>query len=241
MPEAAFFAGENVDGFVGVAKEAGAFEARLGGYNGRCGYGAGRKGVGFGGGRSFFGDGFVGFGGSFVGNRDGGLFAGGATVDFNPILVEPEFDLVVARLFLGWHLENLDVDFATTVKVTNNGVSELGDGAGADVAFDTVFVFVHEEEGVGLVEVLIELLVEFGHALGIGCVALANQAAEGKTGSGRGLGERVFVLKDGAGPVDDFVAATFEIASPIKRTFIKFRTARNDQLSHSFFSELVVL
>ncbi len=61
---------------------------RLGRFFGGLGYGfAARK---LGGCLNFFG--------AIVGDGDGGFFAGRTAVNFNPILVEPEFDLIVTIL-----------------------------------------------------------------------------------------------------------------------------------------------
>ncbi len=65
-----------------------------------------------------------------------------------------------------------------------------GDGAGANVAFDAIFVsFRGVEEGVGLVEVFIEAFVDFGHASGIIRIIRRKPATEGKSGFGLGLVE----------------------------------------------------
>lgn len=126
---------------------------------------------------------------SVVRDGNGGFLASGAVVDFDPILVEPEFNFVVAVLGFGGEFQNVDFDFFATVQIASDDVGEFGDGAGANVAFDAIFVFVHEEEGVGLVEVFIEAFVDFGHASDIIRIIRRKPATEGKSGFGLGLVE----------------------------------------------------
>lgn len=160
------------------------------------------------------------FGRLLVGDGDGGLFAGGAVVDLDPVLVEPEFDFFVAVLVFGRHLEDVDLDFAAAIEVVNDGVGDLGDHAAADVAFDAVLIFIHEEESVGLVEVLIEALVDLGEALAVIVVARGEPTSEGEAWGGLGFVDGLGLGGNRARPVDDFVAAAFEVATPVEGAFV---------------------
>lgn len=104
------------------------------------------------------------------------------------VLVEPEFDFFVATEFFGGELEEVDFDFATAVKIIHDGVGDFGESIGADVAFNPVFIFVHDEEDVGLVKVLVELTVKFDHAIRISRITRRDELAKGKTGFGLGFG-----------------------------------------------------
>lgn len=168
------------------------------------------------------------FGRLLIGDRYGGFFAGRAVVNLDPVLVKPEFDFFVTVLVFGGHFKDVDFDFATTVEIIDDGVGDLGDHAAADVTFDAVFIFVHEEEGVGLVEVFVETLVDLGEALTVIVVTRGEPTAEGKTWGGLGLVDGVWLGGDGAGPVDNFVAAAFEVATPVEGAFVEFGAAGDD-------------
>ncbi len=73
----------------------------------------------------------------------------------------------------------------------------------------------------------VELLVEFDHAVDVGWVARMDELAEGKTRGGLDIRGEVFVLKKRARPVDNIVAATFKVATPVEGTFVKFAAARD--------------
>ncbi len=81
-----------------------------------------------------------------------------------PSLVKPEFNFVVAVLGPRGELVDVDFSFAATIKITGDNISELGNGAGANIAFDTVFILVHKKEDISLVEVFIEALINFCEA-----------------------------------------------------------------------------
>lgn len=168
-----------------------------------------------------------------VGNRDGSFFAGRAVVDFDEILVEPKFDFVVAFLIFGWHFKNLDVDFAAAVKVADDGIGKFRKGARANIAFGVVAVFVHEEKDVGLVEMLVIILVALGEAIGISIVARGENTTKRKTGSGRNFGREIFVFEDRTRPVDDLIAAAFEVATPVECAFVEFGAARDNKFFHN--------
>lgn len=155
-----------------------------------------------------------------VRDGDGGLAAGGTVVNFEPILVKPKLNFVIAVLGFRWEFQDIDFGFFAAIEIANDDVSKLGDGTGADVALDAVFIFVHEEEGIGLVEVFIEAFVEIGEALGVVGISGLEPAAEREAGSGLGFVKGFFFERDGGGPVDDVVATAFEVASPIERTLV---------------------
>ncbi len=85
------------------------------------------------------------------GDGHGGLFAGGAVVDFNPALVKPELDFFVTGLVGRWFLKQVNLNFAATIKIANHNVAKLRKRTRANVAAKTVFIFVHQEEYVGSV------------------------------------------------------------------------------------------
>lgn len=155
-----------------------------------------------------------------VRDGNGGFAAGGTVVNFEPILVKPKLNFVVAVLRLRGEFQDIDFGFFAAIEIANDDVGEFGDGAGADVALDAVFVLVHEEEGIGLVEVFIETFVEIGEALGVVGISGLEPAAEREAGSGLGFVKGFFFERDGGGPVDDVVTTTFEVASPIERALV---------------------
>lgn len=155
-----------------------------------------------------------------VRDGDGGFAAGGAVVNLEPILVKPKLNFVVAVLGFRGEFQDIDFGFFAAVEIANDDVGKFGDGAGADVALDAVFIFVHEEESVGLVEVFIEAFVEISEAFGVVGISGLEPAAERETGSGLGFVKGFFFERDGGRPVDDVVAATFEVASPIERALV---------------------
>lgn len=155
-----------------------------------------------------------------VRDGDGGFAAGGTVVNFEPILVKPKLNFVVAVLGFRGEFQNIDFGFFAAIEITNDDVSEFGDGAGADVPLDAVFVFVHEEEGIGLVEVFIEAFIEISEALGVVGVSGFEPAAKRETGSGLGFVKGFFFKRDGGGPVNDVVTTAFKVASPIERALV---------------------
>lgn len=98
---------------------------------------------------------------SVAGDGDGGSAAGRAVIDFQPILIKPELNFVVTVLRFGGEFQDVDFGFLAAVEIAGDNISEFGDSAGADVAFGAVFILVHKEEGVGLVEVFIKTFVDF--------------------------------------------------------------------------------
>lgn len=159
--EAAFATADDVDGFFATARANEEFWTGGWGWFGRVST-IGRF--------IFFGFISIFFKMSFdddIFNWKSGLFAGGAIVNIDPALVEPEFDFFVASLLSRWHLEDVDVGFFTTVEITDDDVGKFGEGAWANVTTDVVFVFVHEEESVSAVEILIERGVNVSKILGI--------------------------------------------------------------------------
>lgn len=171
-------------------------------------------------------------GGAFVRNGDSSLLARRAAIDFEPILIKPEFDFVIAAEFFGRHLQEVNLDFAAAIEVADDSVGEFGESARADVARNAVFVFVHDKESIGLVEVFVELLIKLRHTFGVIGIAGADNLAEGEARSRRSFGEEILVLKKRARPVDYFIATTFEIASPVESTLVQFRTTRNNKFFH---------
>ncbi len=235
--EAALVAGGEVEHFVGLAEKFGFVRGGLDDFS----FGDFVVGGIFGGvgglGRFAAGDERSGvLGRLFVGNGNGGFLAGRALVDLDPVLVEPEFDFFVAILIFGRHLEDVDVDLAAAIEVADDGVGDLGDHAAADVAFDAVFVFVHEEKGVGLVEILVEALVDFGLALGVIVVARGEPTAEREARGGLGFVGSFGFGRDRAGPVDDFVAAAFEVTTPVEGTLVELRAAGDNEFFHDLTS-----
>ena len=188
MAEATLVAGEDVDGVFGFVE----------GLEGRGGSGKDGRGAGFRGQRS-------GSGSGWRGKRR--LRHGRATDEMNPALVQPELDFFVAALVGGRFLEDDDVNVAVVVEVGDDGVGELGDGAGADVAFDAVFILVHKEESVGSIKVAIETFVGFGEGGGL-------------------------VGRQGIGIVKDLVAATFKVTAPVGDGFGEFAGTGDDNCFH---------
>lgn len=172
-------------------------------------------------------------GGYGIRNWHSGFFAGRTMINFDPTLFEPEFDFFIATGFFGGHFEEIDFNFAATIKVADECVGEFRKSTGTDVAFNVIFVFVHDKKGVGLVEVFVELAIELGHAVGVSGVVGFKKATEGKTRGGWNFGHRVFVFKKWTWPVDYFVTAPFKVATPVEGSFVKFCAARNNQLFHS--------
>lgn len=127
-------------------------------------------------------------------------------------MVEPEFNLFIASLLFGWHLEKVDFDFFAMVEVFNNGVSEFGEGAWANVAADVFVVFIHEKENVGAFEILEEGNVNVSEIFGV-----------------------VTFGRNDAWIINDFVATTFKIASPVGGAFLEFRTSCDDEFLHIAF------
>ena len=120
-------------------------------------------------------------------------------------MVEPEFDFFVTGLLSRWHLEDVNVGFFTTVEITDDDVGKFGEGAWANVTTDVVFIFVHEEESVSAVEILVERGVNVSKVFGI-----------------------VAFGRDGARKVDNIVATTFKIPSPISGAFLELGAASNN-------------
>lgn len=230
------FAGGDVEGFDGTTAEESAFDDGSWFSDGGC-WRWGDWGRGFDGGwfsSWCFNDRF-GFW-DIIGDWDGGFAAGGAVVNFEPILVEPKLNFVVAVLGFGGEFQDIDFGLFAAIEIANDDVGEFGDGAGTDVALNAVFVFVHEEESVGLVEVFIEAFVEISEALGVVGISGFEPAAKRETGSGLGFVKGFFFKRDRGGPVDDVVATTFEVASPIERALVQFGTAGNNEFFHMMFS-----
>lgn len=151
-----------------------------------------------------FGFGKVGSSGR-VGDGDSGFFAGWAIVNVNPTAFEPEINLIVARLFFGRHLEKIDFDLFATVKVGDDGITELGKRARSDIATDVVFVFIHKEEDIGAIDVLVEGGIDVSVVFG-----------------------KISFFRNDVWVVDDFVATTFEVATPIGGTFLKLGAPSNN-------------
>ncbi len=153
VAQAALSAGENVDTFLGARAEEMLVAS-----------GSDRKvdRLGFGGNFGSFFSNVVwsGFDDNFGDFRK--FFTAGALINLYPILAEPEIDFFVTVLLGGRHLQKVDFDFFAVVEVADDGVSHLGDGARANVAADTIFVFVHEEKDVGAVEILIKTRIDIG-------------------------------------------------------------------------------
>lgn len=188
MAEAALVAGEDVDGVFGFVE----------GLEGGSGGGKDGGSAGFRGQRS-------GSGGGWWSERR--LRHGRAADEMNPALIQPELDFFVAALVRGGLLEDDDVNAAVVVEVGDDGVGEFGDGAGADVTFDAVFVLVHKEEGVGGIKVAVETFVGFGEGGGL-------------------------VGRQGIGIVKDLVAATFKVAAPVGDGFGEFAGTGDDNCFH---------
>lgn len=173
----------------------------------------------YGGSRSFWDYGFEFALGGFFDNgfvlksvRDGndGLFASGAVVDIDPFLIEPEFDFFVTSLLFGRHLEKVDFNFFAVIEIFDDGVSEFGESARADVAANIFVIFIHQEEDVGAFKILEEGNVDVGEIFGV--VAFGG---------------------NGTGVIDDFVAATFKITSPVGGAFLELGTSCNDEFFHN--------
>lgn len=148
---------------------------------------------------------FDGFFSNSILDGDSGFFAGRAIVDIDPTLVEPEFNLFVAGLLRRRHLEHINIGLLAAVEIADQDIGKLGKSAGADVAANVVFIFIHEEESVSPVEVLVKRGVDVSEIFGI--VALG---------------------RDGTGEVDNVVATSFKIPAPIGGTFLELRAASNN-------------
>ena len=107
------------------------------------------------------------------------------------------------------HLENIDFDFFTTVEIGDNSISELGEGAGANVTTDVVFVFVHEEENVGAINILVEGDVNVGEIGGI-----------------------ISFFGDRGRKINDFVTPALKVAAPVSGTFLKFGVTSDNEFFH---------
>ncbi len=125
---------------------------------------------------------------------------------FDFTALEPEFNFVVAILGLGGHLEEENFDFLATIEIVNDGVSELGKRTGADVAFDAVFILVHDEMNVGFVEVSVKTLMGGGEIVGSGF---------------------------GGGPIENLVAGASEVTAPVGDRFAEFGATGNDDCFHA--------
>ena len=125
----------------------------------------------------------------------------------NPALVEPKLDFFITTLVRRRFLEDDDIDVAVVIEVGDDSVGEFGNGAGADVALNAVFVFVHEEEGIGGIKMAVEVLVGFGE------------------GGGLIGGYEI-------GVVEDLVAATFKVTAPVGDSFGEFAGAGDDNCFH---------
>lgn len=191
------------------------------GFGNRKGWGWGDWGENFG--WSWFFDGGFddGFGfRSVVGDGDGGFAAGWTLINLDPFLVEPELNFVVAVLRLGGEFQDVDFGVAAAVQIADDDVSELGDRAGADVTFDAVSVFVHEEVDVSAVEVFIEAFVEVGKMGGVIVVVRHEPAAKRKARLGLKFAEGLVFGGNWSWPVNDVVATTFKVASPVERALM---------------------
>lgn len=158
---------------------------------------------------SRFGDDFRGF------EKD--FFSAGALIEFNPVLTEPKADFFVTVLFFGRHLEEENFGFFAVVEVINDDISDFGDGTGANIAFDAVFIFIHDKEDVGAVKVLIIGSInigDFGSMFGV----------EGNSG----------------GEIEHFVTLTFEETVPIADAILEFGAAGNDKFFHITFCPQVL-
>lgn len=82
---------------------------------------------------------------------------------------------------LGGKFEDINFDFASAIEVANDDISKFGNGAGADIAFDTIFVFVHKEESISLIEVLVETLVNVGEVLCVVGISRLEPTSKGKS------------------------------------------------------------
>lgn len=78
-------------------------------------------------------------------------------------MLEPEFNFGLVALFVGRFLEDKNFDVFVVVEIVHDDIGEFRHGAGADIASDALLVFVHKEEGIGVVEVAIETTIDFGH------------------------------------------------------------------------------
>lgn len=56
------------------------------------------------------------------------------------------------------------------IKIIGDDVLELGVSAGANIAGDTVAIFVHNEENIGAIEIFPKALISTNEAFGIGVV-----------------------------------------------------------------------
>lgn len=138
-----------------------------------------------------------------------GLGHGWAANKMNPALVKPKLDFFVTTLVGGRFLKNNNVDGTIMVEIGDNGIGEFGDGAGTDVAFNTIFVLVHKEEGVGGVKVAIKAFVGFSEGVRL-------------------------VGRQGVRVVKDLVATTFKVAAPVGDCFREFAGTRDDNSFHRY-------
>lgn len=224
--------GERAEGFVLAGGKVERFLARATKETGFFwGNGSGWLGLGLG----FSLDGSRGFfGGRLFADGRGGL---GRAINLNQALREPEADFLVATLGLIGHLEEVDFGLVMVVEIISNDVLEFGVSTDTNVAVDIMMVFVHDEEDIGAVEILPEALVGAEEAFGIGAVARLQRSAGIETGDGA-VGDKIVinsfgvVIKNGRWPVNDFVATSFKVASPIDGAFVKFGASANDEFFH---------
>lgn len=184
-----------------------------------------------------FGDRFGCDSGFFDGVTDGwgGL---GWVVDFDKILFKPKTDFFETTLRFVGHLEEINFGLVVMVEIIGDDVLKFGIGASANIASNIVTIFVHDKENVGTVEVFPEAFVSAEEALGISAVVWGEGLAGIETRDGPVLdviivGAIGVVIKNRGRPVDYFVTATLEIASPIDGTFIKFGTTANNEFFHN--------
>lgn len=84
---------------------------------------------------------------------------------------------MTAKLF-GREFEKFDFDLAATVEIVDNDIVDLRKSVGTDVALNTIFVFVHDEEDIGLIEMSVELAVEFNHSFSVSGISRGDKFAE---------------------------------------------------------------
>jgi len=214
--QGAVFAGGEVDGFFVGARE----KARFGAWRS-----LGRLRFGDGGGWCFLDD--------RVANGWGGF---GGTIDFDEVLLEPKVDFFKTTLGFVRHLEKINLGLVVMVEVVSDDMLELGIGASTDVAGNIMTVFIHNEEDVGAVKVLPEALVGAKETFSVSAVIRSEWLARIKARDWTILGG-VFVgvgiiLKNWGRPVDDLVATTFKITSPVDGTFVKFGATANNEFFH---------
>lgn len=185
-------------------------------------------------------------GGAFVGGFGGGddlgladgRFDFGWVIDLDKALFEPKTDFFETILGLIGHFEEVNFGLMVMIEIVRNDVLEFGISAGADVTDGVATIFVHDEEDVSAIEIFPEAFVSADETFGVGAVVFGEKFCSVEARNGAvfdlviidGVG---IVFENRGGPVNDFIATTFEIASPVDGAFVEFGATANNEFFHN--------